>query len=488
MCLQKKLKRTALAGIFLITSFSKISAQQNKAVQIGYKKYNVLFIVCDDLRTDLGCYGNKEVKTPNLDRLAKQGILFSNAYCQQALCAPSRASVLTGRRPDELKFWNLTSSIRRLPDIVSLPEQFKKSGYFTQDIGKIYHNWHEDGHADYPQSWSVEPILHYGTHGNDKPQVNGTLPKNYANTRWTECMDVPDEAYYDGRVAKNSVEALERFAQKPDQPFFLAVGFWKPHVPFNAPKKYWDLYDRSKISMPIDENPPENVPAIALHDNFEFLRNENITISHEQNRELRHGYLAAVSYLDAQVGKLLVTLKRLKLDKNTIIVFWSDHGYELGEHGQWGKTTNFELDAHTPFMISVPQDKNAGKITKSIVELVDLYPTLIDLCKLPKPDKLAGKSLVPIMNNPEKTTDNVAYTQHPRPAYYRGKPQAMGYSVRTNKWRYTEWLDFETHRLVGKELYDHVNDDNETVNLEADKRYNKLIAELSKLLEKPKSK
>lgn len=450
------------------------------------EKYNVLFIACDDLRADLGCYGNDLVQSPNLDNLAKEGVIFERAYCQQALCAPSRISIMTGRRPDQTRSWNLTAPIRRTEDIVTLPEQFKENGYFTQDIGKIYHNWHEEGHADYPKSWSVEPVMHYGTHNDDVPKVEGKKPKNKATTKWTRRLDVPDNAYYDGRIAQKAVNALQGFSQKPNQPFFLAVGFWKPHLPFNAPQKYWDMYDKDLIPPVYNGNAPVDVPEVALHDSWEFFRGNPNTLTQDDVLELRHGYLAAISYLDAQVGKVLAELKRTGLDKNTIVVFWSDHGFQLGEHSLWGKNSNFENDARAPFIISVPEEGLKGHSTKSLVELLDIYPTLLDLCNLEKPDGIQGKSLVPILEDGDVKLSNVAFTQHPRPMYYRGKPEAMGYSVRTDRWRYTEWVDFKSRQIVGRELYDHYYDSEETKNLANKKRFKKVVDRLHQELETAK--
>jgi len=447
---------------------------------------NVLFVACDDLRADLGAYGHPGVKTPNLDKLAKYSLVFSRAYTQQALCAPSRLSLMTGRRPDSLKSWNLTSPIRRTSDIVTLPEAFRDAGYFTQNIGKIYHNWHVDGHVDYPRSWSVPPVMHYGTHGADTPHVAGQLPEDFATTRWTSSIDVPDEAYYDGRIAAAATAALDSLGKHPEQPFFLAVGFWKPHVPFNAPKRYWDMYDRADIPAVQPATPPVGVPLVALHDSWEFFRGQPNTLTAEATQELRHGYLAAISYLDAQVGKLLDALKQSGLDQNTIIVFWSDHGFHLGEHALWGKTSNFELDARTPLMVHVPGMATGGQQTASLVELLDIYPTLLDLCGINYPVGLQGTSLVPVLANPGAIVKEAAFTQHPRPSYYKGAPEAMGYSVRTDRWRYTEWVDWQTGKVIDAELYDHHTDPDETINLAPESEHGTLIKQLSGLLNEAK--
>lgn len=423
---------------------------------------NVLFIAVDDLRVELGCYGQHHVHSPHIDQLASEGTLFERAYCQQTVCNPSRASLLTGMRPDTLRVWDLPTHFRvGHPDAVTLPQTFMNNGYFVRGIGKIFHNWRQDDWKGDPASWSVPSILHYGTHGNDKPEVSGTPAPNLASGwKGLECRDVPDEAYYDGRVASATVKALQELSRQ-SKPFFLAAGFWKPHTPFNAPKKYWDLYDREDVPIPARITPPDSVPDIALTP--DRVR-RNMTV--EQLRELHHGHLAAISYLDAQIGRVLKTLNESRLKDNTIVVFWSDHGLHLGEHGLMRKTTVFELDARVPLIIRTP-DGMKGQRTESLVELLDLYPTLTDLCSLNAPPSVQGTSLVPLLKDPRASVRDVALTQTPRPNYLRGKqqPEAMGYSIRTSRYRYTEWRDFSSGRTVAAELYDHSSDPGETRNL-----------------------
>ena len=452
-----------VAALFFVGSASVAAARPN-----------VLFIATDDLRNDLGCYGNQEVKTPNIDRLAASGVVFERAYAQQALCNPSRSSLMTGRRPDTLRLWNLTKHFRdALPDVVTIPQHFRQHGYFAQDIGKIYHNFRQEIQGD-PVSWTVPAVLHYGSHWADAAKTDGVMPPNLAQADFIcECRDVPDEAYYDGRVAQLAVEALRERAAN-SEPFFLAVGFWKPHAPFNAPKRYWDLYRREDVSMPAAPDWPKDSPRIAGHDSSEVLRirggknkGQFRTLTPSEVRELRHGYLANISYLDAQVGKVLNELKRLKLEKNTIIVFWSDHGYHLGEHTLWAKTSNFELDSHVPLIVAAPAIPG-GIRTRALAELLDLYPTLADLAGLPPPEGVDGASLLPALKDPSKSVKQAALTQHPRPAYYTGEPEVMGYSIRTERFRYTEWRDWKTGETVGRELYDHDADPRETINRLAD--------------------
>lgn len=440
---------------------------------------NVLFIAVDDLRVELGCYGSEHVISPNIDRLAEQGTLFERAYCQQTVCNPSRASMLTGLRPDALGVWDLYTHFRQnRPDIVTLPQLFKTNGYHSQDVGKIFHNWRQDDWRGDRVSWSEPEFLHYASHGNDDAQLEGTLPPNLASgAGGIECRDVPDNAYYDGRVAEKAVGALRSLKER-EQPFFLAVGFWKPHTPFNAPKKYWDLYDRENVPVPTHLDPPKDVPDIAMtNSRYDGRANP------EELKEMHHGHLAAISYLDTQIGKVLTELDELGLRDETIIVFWSDHGLHLGEHGLTRKTTAFELDAAVPMIIATPGGQG-GQRTRSLVELLDVYPTLIELCGIEAPHRLEGESLVPLLDDPNATFKAVVMTQTPRPNYPKGKmPELMGYSIRTDRFRYTEWRDFESGTVLARELYDHGNDLLETVNVVAGERYHGFLPKLESQLE-----
>ena len=441
---------------------------------------NVLFIAVDDLRVELGCYGHQHVKSPSIDRLASEGTLFERAYCQQTVCNPSRASLLTGMRPDTLRVWDLPTHFRQnKPDAVTLPQLFRENGYHAQCVGKIFHNWRQDDWKGDPQSWSVPSVLHYNSHGNDKPKVDGELPPNLASGRGgIECRDVPDDAYFDGRVAEAAMQTLDQISRN-EKPFFLAVGFWKPHTPFNAPKKYWDLYDRASIPVPANVTPPGDVPEIALTGSrYQGGANSDLL------REMHHGHLAAISYLDAQIGKVLAKLDECGLRENTIVVFWSDHGLHLGEHGLTRKTTAFELDARVPLIIAAPKHKQ-GQRTAALVELLDLYPTLAELCGLDARHELEGVSLSPVLNNPGAKVKDVALTQTPRPNYPRGKlPEVMGYSIRTERYRYTEWRDFQTGLLRARELYDHQNDPRETANVADRESLRKTLQEHAILLER----
>jgi iduronate 2-sulfatase len=457
--------RTCLAALALLMLAGPATAQPGKL--------NVLFLVADDLRADLGCYGSPAL-SPNIDGLAGRGVLFNRAYCQQAVCNPSRSSFLTGMRPDTLHQWSNGQHFReKNPDVITLPMWFKEHGYVTRNVGKIFHNWHTKEKGD-RRSWSADEFLYYETHGKDAAMVEGKPPPNtalpapreYTDVPLWEARDVPDAAYYDGRIADEAVKVM---GQIKDRPFFLAVGFWKPHAPFNAPKKYWDRYEKSKLPT-LNPARPKGAPAIAFHDSREILGipPKNVTFKPEEVEEARHGYMASIAYMDEQVGKVLAALEANKLADNTIVVFFADHGYHLGEHGLWAKTSCFELDARVPLIIAPPKLAAAGKRTDALAELLDLFPTLVELAGLPPAPKREGKSLVPVLKDPGTHVKHFALSQHPRPAYFdryeKGIPDAMGYSIRTDKVRYTEWRDWETGNVVARELYEHDRDPHELVN------------------------
>ena len=462
-------------------------------------RYNVLFIAVDDLRTNLGCYGDPLAVTPHIDALAARGTVFRRAYCQQAVCNPSRASLLTGRRPDTIRVWDLKTHFRStMPEVVTLPEHFKRHGYHTECIGKIFHD--PRAMAD-RQSWSVDETLAFtnevgGKYALEENLQSQVVKGEVAKARATECADVPDNAYIDGRVADEAVRRLSCLAQAGRPPFFLAVGFRRPHLPFSAPRRYWDMQDVTALSRIPNPHPPKDVPPIALHNWAELRGYTDIPdlgpLTPEQAAHLRHGYYAATSFVDSQIGRLLARLEVEGLADRTIIVLWSDHGWHLGEHDLWGKTTNFELDTNAPLIIAVPdpgrQDHRHlpcpchGRTSDSLVELIDIYPTLVELCHLPSPAGLEGTSLVPLLENPEKEIKEAALSQFPR-----GK--VMGYSLRTREWRYTEWRSrpddtgtdtgTDTGNPVARELYDHRRDEAETVNLAADSRYAGVVADLA---------
>jgi iduronate 2-sulfatase len=475
------------------------SQPENPACDLSEKKMNVLFIAIDDLRPELNCYGNSRVISPNIDRLASQGLLFEQAHCQQAICAPSRASMLTSLRPDFTGVHNLGTHFRKtVPDVVTLPQHFKNHGYHTQAIGKIYHGSFEvlaRNHKD-PQSWSVpdwlpEPRYYYTQEGiriaremfsRSNAVKNGAPIDDWVNHfvrgLTTEAPEVHDTVLQDGQIANRAIEALRNIHGKS---FFLAVGFLKPHIPFITPKKYWDLYNRDEIPVAENRNRPENSPDIAFPPQTEMIDYYDIddewNISEEKARELIHGYYACVSYVDAQIGRLVKELEQLNLIENTIIVIWGDHGWKLGEYNSWSKLTNFDLDTRAPLIISSPGHKHAGSKTQSIVEFIDIYPTLSELCNLPVPEHCQGVSMIPLFENPGHKLKEAAYSQYPRQ-----QREIMGYTMRTEKYRYTEWIKNDT--VFERELYDHQVDQGESRNLEGDANYRQLIPELSLMLKK----
>jgi arylsulfatase A-like enzyme len=438
-------------------------------------KPNVLFIAIDDLRAELGCYGADHIISPNIDALAASGVRFDRAYCQQAICGPSRASVLTGLRPDSSRVHgNHTHFRSHYPDIVTLPQHFKNNGYHTRAMGKIYHGVFPEGSSrtvadtfgDKP-SWSVPafrpgPRYYYTEEGIDAAkEIYQKIykPANPGPDDWTkklvfgpatEAPDVPDSTLYDGQVADRTVASLKDLSQKPDEPFFLAVGFIKPHSPYIAPKKYWDLYDPAKIDIVGETEFLEGVPKVALHGSGELRRYtdqaKNGPIPNEAQRRVKHAYYACISYIDAQIGRVLAELDAQGLRDNTIVVLWSDHGYHLGEQNLWGKTTNFELDTRVPLIVRAPGRAGNGQTSDALVELVDLFPSLTDLCGLDQPHELEGTSLVPLLDTPRILWKKGAFSQ-----FTRGK--IRGYSIRTPRSRYTEWRNTSTQEVTAREFY-----------------------------------
>ena len=433
------------------------------------KKPNILFIAVDDLRPNLGCYGDANAITPNIDGLAKSGMQFNRAYCQVAVCNPSRASLMTGLRPDTLGVWTLPIHFREAkPDAVTLPQWLREYGYTAVSHGKIYHNPTPD-----PQSWS-EPIrdrkkLPYqypeGTRDYVRDEMKklpaGDWRKNNLRGPSTAAPDVPDNQLLDGSRTDMCIEDLRRLA-KSDEPFFLAMGYIRPHLAFVAPRKYWDLYDPAALPVLEEQTMPEGSPLYALSNNSELSHYVDLInmpkpwgdeeLAADKARRLVHGYFACVSYVDAQIGRLLTALDEEGLRENTIVVLWSDHGWKLGEYRGWGKMTNYEIDARVPLIISAPGMKTAGQSTESLVELLDLFPTLCELTGLEVPDFAEGKSLVPILDAPEAKIHESVHSQ-----YYRRHEgdEYMGYSMRTDQYRYTEWRDFESGEIKSQELYDH---------------------------------
>lgn len=454
---------------------------QTTSLHTTAKKTNILFIAVDDLNNQLGCYGDSVVISPNIDRLAKNGIVFNNAYCQQAVCGPSRASLLTGRRPDVTKVWDLKTHFRSaLPNVVTLPQYFKENGYQSRCVGKIYH---DPATLQDPISWSAPELMAVtGAVGHKYVLQKNNEVKGKAAA--VECVDAPDSAYVDGMVCDAAIKVLQEIK---DKPFFLAVGFRRPHLPFTAPKKYWDYYNRDKIPMPQQALSPHNAPEIALHSSIELRGYSDIPdkgpIASDKIRELRHGYYASITYTDTQIGKLLDELKNQGLADNTIVVLWGDNGYHLGELDLWCKSTNFESDTRVPLIISAPDIKSKNVRTDGLVELVDLYPTLAQLAGLPIPNELDGFSMVPLMKAPERPWKKAAFSQFPRPWMYKSQPDIMGYSVRTKDFRYTEWRNFKDDTVESTELYHYQTDSRlEERNLATTKQYDDIKLTLKQLL------
>lgn len=466
---------------------------------------NVLFIAVDDLRPELGCYGNNQIKSPNIDALAEQSVVFTRAYCQQAVCNPSRASLLTGLRPDATKVWDLVTHFRdTIPDVVTLPQHFRKHGYQAIAYGKIFHNplpdadsWDEPNHwPKKARNWSSDSLKRLKAF-REQMRKAGKTKAAVARTRAPaiEDEDVPDSARPDGEITDQAIASMRRLASD-ERPFFLAVGFVKPHLPFNAPKRYWNLYDPDQLALAENALPPKYAPPMAmntmyeLRDYMDFVDTsppDRGALNEEQQRRLKHGYYAAVSFADAQVGRLLAELDRLELRENTIVVLWGDHGWKLGEHRSWCKQTNFEIDTRAPLIIQAPGDNAANGKSNAIVEFVDVYPTLCELAKLPLPTHLQGRSLEPLMRKPDLAWPHAAFSQFRR----RSKTgEVMGYAMRTERFRFVEWLDRSSCETVVFELYDHKRDPQENTNIAVDPTQQARIEELSakmwKAIDRPK--
>jgi iduronate 2-sulfatase len=448
---------------------------------------NVLFLAVDDLRPQLGCYGDRYAHTPHMDSIAARGVVFERAYCQQAVCGPSRASLLTGLRPDTIRVYDLSTPFRRtVPDAVTLPQLFRQHGYHTENIGKIFHGAEAMNDRI---SWSVPERLHMVTK-RDQYALEANRPaEDWTKTVATERANVPDEAYIDGRVAADAVETLHRIK---DRPFFLGVGITKPHLPFTAPSKYWDLFDRSKLPLAPNPGAPRAVAGFAIP-SYSELRSyadfpDDGPIPEAKMREAIHGYYAATAYADACIGRVLKELDRLKLADNTVIALWGDHGWHLGEHGHWGKSTNFEIATRAPLIVAAPGVSRRGARSRRLVEFVDIYPTLAELCGLPAPASLEGDSFVSLLKDPARPWKTAAFSQYPRPVKAVAqstdsilKGDVMGYTMRTESFRYNEWR--RGGEVLEIELYDHRKDPHETVNVAGDSSYRAPLAALRKQMQ-----
>jgi len=499
---------------------------------------NVLFIAVDDLRPEFGAYGVSAVKSPNLDRLAATGMRFDRAYCQYPICGPSRASLLTGLRPDTLKIDHIDTFFRdTVPDVVTLPQHFKAQGYESVYVGKVFHG----NQTDSTNSWTRRVLTPPAPSGNSRSEYrlpaslaivarrgeeaaakfgpNSQLGGMSGGPAW-EAADLPDDEYIDGRVANAAIATLRELK---DKPFFLGVGFVKPHLSFVAPKKYFDLYDPAKLELTKTPDAPADSPTIARHSSFELRTRTGVPTSgpfdDATSRELLRAYYACVSFIDAQIGRVLAELDALGLRENTIIVVWGDHGWHPGEYGIWGKATNHEVSARVPLIVSAPGRKSVTKgSSRALIESLDIYPSLCELAGLPLPSHLAGRSFVPLLTNPDQPWNDAAFTQFPSPALreWAARPlspamrqtffgpviagveaqlqrehgarynpelfdqHVMGYSMRTDRYRCTVWVDRRNpgEEPLAVELYDHETDPGETRNIAKEPGQQALVARL----------
>jgi len=506
-----------LSLLILVIGLSSCTSDKKKETKAN-KKYNILFVSIDDLGPNLGVYDNPHIVSPNIDAFAKQGMTFRNTYCQAAVCAPSRASLMSGLRPDSTRVWHLGDKFRELhPSLVMMPKHFNKNGYHSVCIGKIFHNYMPDS-----MSWD-EPDLRpiqfnrpewRGRDGetfyvNEETQKNQKIRRDFLVTKrpnyyadgWNngpawEMEDVHDSLYYDGAQTELAKRTLSRLS-KGNKPFFLALGYFRPHLPFAVPKKYWDLYD--KDSIPLASNPfiPENSPVMSMNSMYE-LRGYNgfknlkhpaqNSMSEDTARILKQGYYASVSYIDAQFAKVLQHLKDLDLYDNTIIVVWGDHGWKLGEHNGWCKQTNYNIDIHVPLIVYSPNQSNPGNQTYGITELIDIFPSLCEMTGVKAPKYLQGTSFVPLIENPEREWKKAAFSQfHRRPKVTPDGKTYMGYSLKTLDYHYVEWYywDHENKKkgdFVTSELYINKSDPDENKNVAKEDKYAKLVLLLSEQL------
>ena len=487
---------------------------------------NILFISIDDLRPELGCYGNDFVKTPNIDRFASDGVLFNSAYCQSAVCAPSRASLMLGLRPDSTRVWHLGDKFREInPDAVTMPQYFHKYGYYTVNIGKIFHNympdsisWDEPDLRPYPYGEEVNLLrdgetfyVNEESHDIQRTRRDSILAirkVTYADG-WN-CGPVveiglgEDHEYIDGAQTDLAIETLKRIKDL-DKPFFLALGYYRPHLPFAAPKKYWDLYDRDSIPLPDNPSRPLGSPSFSMNSMYELRAYAGTdkkphpvdgTIGEDTTRLLKHGYLASVSYVDACVGKLIEAMKEMDIYDNTLIIIWGDHGWKLGDLGSWGKMTNYEVDTKVPLIVKAQgtgqKAEVGGKVlsnkVEGLVELVDIFPSLCELAGVPVEDYLQGTSFVPLLENPDQEWKEAVFSQfHRRPQVAYDGGRYMGYSVRTKDFHYIQWHTWDNKLKVpgdsvDAELYDHRIDPYEKKNRVGDLKYRATIPVLSKHL------
>ena len=453
------------------SEFSKTEKSKDKSIAHQSEKINVLLIIADDLNCDLGAYGNSVVKTPNIDRLAERGVLFENAHSQYPWCGPSRASLMTGMYTNQTKITNNNMNLRNsVPDVITLGQRFRQQGYQSVRIGKIFHydNPNAIGTSGNDDIYSWDQTVNpYGRDKIEEYKINTLKPRRYGGTLSWLAADGKDDEQTDGIAASEAIKKLDYFSKR-ETPFFLAVGFFRPHTPFVAPKKYFDLYDREKIEIPeISSDYLATLPEPALK-SIRSRKNQ-LDLEKELAQEIKEAYYATISFVDAQVGLILDQLEACGLDKNTVVVFTSDHGYHMGEHGHWQKQTLFENSTRIPLIISAPDSESKGSKSMSPVELIDLYPTLMGLTKINTPQHVVGKSLEPIMKNVDNLVRGSALTR------WRN-----GYSIKTKRYRLTKWGN---NGELGYELYDHKNDKKELINLASNQDYNEVMDSLKLVID-----
>lgn len=485
------------------------------------KRPNILLLSIDDLRPDLGCYGNKEIKTPYIDALAATSMTLLNTHCQSAVCAPSRASTLLGYRPDSTRVWYLGDEFRKIdPDAVTMPQYFHKSGYYTVNIGKIFHNfmpdsisWDEPDLRPYPYNtephryrdgetyWYTEESKAVQQATRNKLLEKVDSPRELYADGWNrgpamEIADLPDSIYYDDKQTTLALETLKRIKDK-NEPFFMGLGYYRPHLPFVVPKKYWDLYPEGSVSPPPNPKLPQSVPVMSASSNYELRfyhnpheidRPEDTPLPQQYVDSLRRGYYASVSFIDAQVGRLIEGLKEMGLYENTIIVLWGDHGWKLGDHNGWGKQTNFRIDTHAPLIIKAANQQKGQRVT-ALTELVDIFPTVCDLAGVEKADYFQGTSLNALFENPDLSWKDAVFSQFRRRSKIsQDGNEYMGYSMQTQRYHYVEWYSWDnvTKKRGGfaaAELYDHEVDYHETKNVAGYPENGALVKMLSKKLD-----
>lgn len=473
-----------LGAAILLCGFGTACAQHDVPETIENRK-NVIMILVDDLKPALGCYGDPVAISPNIDKLAQRGVRFNNAYCNQAVCVASRYNIMLGSRSTSTGLFNFGTGFRdAYPNAVTMPQYFMNAGYHAEAMGKVYHVGH--GNTNDEASWSIphykDKVIEYllpestnrqltreeaffentHLHFSDLP-ANKDLPRGAA---W-ESPDVVDDAYADGRVANHAIDRLRELKKNPDQPFFMAIGFARPHLPFSAPRKYWDMYQPEELPLPEFEKDTEGAPQYAIKRKGEIIQfnpipEEEYVYSKELTRKLIHGYYASMSYMDAQLGRVMDELERLDMLDNTIIVLWGDHGWHLGDHGYWTKHTNYEQANIIPLVVVAPGVSSPNSATDQLVETVDIYPTLAELAGLEQPNvpqPIDGMSMVPVLKDTDLRIRDHAYHAFARSGH-------LGRAIRTDRYRLVEWTAInKPEEVKSYELYDYLNDPLETQNM-----------------------